>query len=293
MTQPACLSNARSELWLPSLSLSACIRGVMLRDTRGVMLGPEQRYSHYPATPLCSISWYLDGQMDLLEAGHAATPHAPRHPMAARLVFSGPQTQPTITWSHGPAHGLMLLLLPDAFQCLTGLSPGAWRNRTVDASEVLPTDWLAMCEQVRTATEDRSRYQNIEEFLGPLWQERRPAQALAGAHRYADWVQGLTVRAATTRVGRSLRQVERRILQWAGLPARELRGFVRAERVFFDFMAHAESMSMDWAGLALDNAFSDQSHLCRTSRRMTGHSPADLRERIAKDEGFWPYRIWQ
>lgn len=53
------LSNARSELWLPRMALHACVRGVMLRDTRGVVLGPEQRFNCYPATPLCSISWYL------------------------------------------------------------------------------------------------------------------------------------------------------------------------------------------------------------------------------------------
>lgn len=286
------LSNARSELCLPSWSLSGCVRGVMLRDTRGVALSPEQRFSHYPATPLCSLSWYLDGQIDMLEAGHAATPDAPRRRMPARWVFSGPQTQPVVTWSHGPAHGLMLLLLPDAFQSLTGLDPGAWRNQTVDAKRVLPPDWWAMGEQVSKASDDATRTELIEAFFAPRWQACRPTPVLS-AQRYADWLQGLTLRAATTRAGRSLRQMERRVLQWAGLPVRELRGFVRAERVFFELMAQANAMPMDWAGLALDHQFSDQSHLCRTSRRMTGCSPTELRDRIAHDEGFWPYRIWQ
>ncbi|TXI64950.1 MAG: AraC family transcriptional regulator [Limnohabitans sp.] len=286
------LPDTRSELWLPRLSLMGCIRGVMLRDTRGVELRPEQCFSYYPATPLCSISWYLEGEVDMLLPGHAATQQAPRTCMAARTVFSGPQTTPLVTCTHGQGYGLMLLLLPDAFQCLTGLNPGQWRNRTIAAKDILPPSWLIMAEQVRSAADDSIRMKVIEDFFDPLWQTHRSDQTL-GIQHYTDWVQGLAIRAATTRIGRSLRQIERRILQWAGQPIRELRGFARAERAFFDLMARDETRPVDWSGLALDHDFSDQSHLCRISRRMTGFAPKALYERIARDEGFWPYRIWQ
>lgn len=292
MPQMPQLSNARSELHLPHMSLVGCMRGVMLRDTRGVRLEPEKRFSHYPATPLCSISWYLEGEIDMLEPNHSATLKTLRQPMRARLVFSGPQTQPTVTWSRGEAHGLMLLLLPDAFYLLTGVDPQRWLNRTVAASDVLPQDWNKMCAEVHVAADDLTRVQLIQDFLAPLWQACRPKQEL-NTHLYVDWVQSIALRAATSHMGRSLRQIERRILQWAGQPIRELRGFVRAERAFFDFMAKAESMPIDWADLAHDHGFSDQSHLCRISRRMTGFAPKALYERITQDEGFWPYRIWQ
>lgn len=285
-------SHARSELWLPGLSLGGCVRGAMLRDTRHVTLAPEQRFSHYPATPLCTISWYLDGEIDMLEPGVAPTLDAPRRPMASRVVFSGPQTNPNVTWNHGPGHGLMLLLLPDAIQSLTLIDPREWINRHVDVADVLPASWGVMCDSVARAETDNARFSLIEGFLDPLWQAARPRQALS-AQRYSDWIQGLALRAATSRVGRSLRQVERRILQWTGQPIRELRGFGRAERAFFDMMARDESMPVDWAGLAIDHQFSDQSHLCRTSQRITGFSPAALRKRIQTEEGFWPYRIWQ
>lgn len=286
------LPNARSELWLPRMALSACVRGVMLRDTRGVVLEPEQRFNCYPATPLCSISWYLEGQFDVLEPGHTPSLDKPRNRIVSSLVFSGPQTQPVVTWSHGPAYGLMLLLLPDAFQRLTGIDPRRFLNCTIDAADVLSERWIGMCKQVSNAADDLTRIRLIEDFLDPLWQTCRPTHAL-NAQRYADWVQGLALRAATTGTGRSLRQIERRILQWAGQPIRELRGFVRAERAFFDGMSKVETLPTDWVSLAIDHDFSDQSHLCRVSKRMTGFSPTALRERIAKDEGFWPYRIWQ
>lgn len=286
------LSSAIAQLRLPRLSLAGCVRGFMVRDRRGIALDAERRFNHYPATPLCSLSWWLDGDVEMLEPGHPPTLESPRRPMPARLAFSGPQTRPMVTWNTGPAHGLMLLLMPDAFRLLTGRDPGAWLDRTVDAADVLPPPWLELCAQVGSAPDDARRVALVEAFIDPLWRAVRPRQALA-AQRCLDWAQGLALRAATSRAGRSLRQVERRILQWTGQPLRELRGLGRAERAFFDAMAAAEAPAADWAAIAADNDFSDQSHLSRTSRRITGFPPAALRRRIAHDEGFWPYRIWQ
>ncbi len=105
--------------------------------------------------------------------------------------------------------------------------------------------------------------------------------------------QGLALHAATSRTGRSLRQIERCIRQWAGQPLRELRGLGRAERAFFEAMALQDAQRPDWSDLAVGEGYSDQSHLCRDSRRITGFTLEQLRKRIATDEGSWPYRIWQ
>jgi AraC-like DNA-binding protein len=94
--------------------------------------------------------------------------------------------------------------------------------------------------------------------------------------------------------GRSLRQVERRIKQWARLPLRGLRGFGRAEQAFFRGMSDASgTRKPHWAALAESSGFADQSHLCRVTRRITGFTPDALYRRIAEDEGFWSYRLWQ
>jgi AraC-like DNA-binding protein len=286
------LSNAVARLWLPRMSLVGCVRGVMLRDTRGVSLEPEQRFNFYPATPLCSISWWFSGITEMVEPGHPATLASPRSPVPARIAFAGPYTRPTVTWNTGPGHGMMLLLLPDAMHLLTGLEPREWLNRMVDVRDVLAALWLAMCSAVGSEQSDDARLTLIESFLDPLWHAARPS-LLLGAHRYRDWAQGLALRAATTRSGRSLRQVERRIREWAGQPLRELRGFGRAEHAFFEAMATDEAQTPAWPEIAAGQGYSDQSHLCRDSRRITGFSPEQLRKRIAGDEGFWAYRIWQ
>ncbi|WP_240933235.1 helix-turn-helix domain-containing protein [Diaphorobacter sp. HDW4B] len=228
----------------------------------------------------------------MLAYGAPAMLHSPKAAIPASIVFSGPFTRPTITWSPGPAHGMMLLLLPDAVHSLTGIEPGQWMNQMVAACEVLPTNWLEMCQRVADAASDEERLELIEKFLETEWFAVRSKQVL-GLHRYADWSQGLALRAATSKAGRSLRQVERRIRRWAGQPLRELRGFGRAERAFFQAMEAEDEGRPHWSGVAADTGYSDQSHLCRESRRITGCSPAELWHRIAHDEGFWPYRIWQ
>ncbi len=279
-------SAAVNRLWLPRLSLSACLRGVMTRDTRGLELDDAQRLNRFPASPLCSLSWWFHGEGRML--GFDEHVGASR-PMPGRFVFGGPHRVPTLSWCPGPVHAMMVMLLPDALHRLIGLDPERWVDRIVDAAEVLPPDWLAMCDEVQAAPDDAARVGLIEEFMDPRWQAARPAQAVA-AHRYADWTQGLALRAATSSAGRSLRQVERRIKQWAGQPLRELRGLARAEKAFFEALAAAPDA--DWAGIAMQGGYADQSHLCRETRRLTGFSPGELRRRIAEDESFWAYRLW-
>lgn len=281
--------------WLPRPSLAACLRGAMARSTVGASLSDVQRISYFPASPLCSLSWWFEGSGYVLEPGpqgQHVTLDGPRRSMPGRWVLTGPYTRPGASWCPGPAHAMMVLLLPDALHLLTGLEPSELIDQYVDASTVLPPDWLAMCQSVQDAPDDAQRLTLLEDFLEPRWQACRPALPMQ-AQRYTDWVTHLAQRAAISGAGRSVRQLERRVKRWAGLPLRELRGMARSEQAFFDVMAaQVENGSVPWADIAADNGYADQSHLCRISRRITGFSPEVLREGIEKEEAFWAYRIW-
>ena len=186
---------------------------------------------------------------------------------------------------------MMLMLLPDALQALTGIDPASLVNRCVPAEALLDADWLAMCRAVRHAPDDARRIDLIEAFLAPRWQACRPPGTAPGWTHLQDWSHGLALRAAASGMGRSLRAVERRIKGWAGLPMRELRGLGRAEQAFFQALAAGDG-PVAWADVAADTGYADQSHLCRETRRVTGFAPAELRRRMAEDESFWIYRIW-
>jgi len=288
----AALNRAPVRMWLPQPSLSHCVRAIVARSTVGIgRHWPEPwRYNHFPATPLCGIGWFVSGHVDLLDEGCAAEAGSPGRRLP-QVYFSGPITRPTVSRSSPEYQGLMLILLPDAVQALTGLSPADWVNRFEPVEAVCGADWQALGQAVLAAADDDARVALIEAFLLPRWQAARPPAAAPGLFRLQDWARGLALRAASSGAGRSLRQAERRIKSWAGLPMRELRGLGRAEQAFFRTLAQGDE-PVRWTDVAADTGYADQSHLCRETRRVTGFAPAELRHRIAEDESFWIYRIW-
>jgi AraC-like DNA-binding protein len=197
---------------------------------------------------------------------------------------------PTHTRNPGEMWAFKLLMLPDAFTALTGLALDRHVNQVVDARELLPPDWQAWAAAMSAAADDAARLQLLEAFLVPRWQAlgtQRPG------HRYAAWTEALAMRAATSAAGRSLRQLERRIKAWAGLPMRELRAVSRAENAFYAVAAAEGQGDVNWADIAAGSDYADQSHLCRETRRLTGFSPEDLRRRIQCEQAFWAYRLWR
>ena len=206
-------------------------------------------------------------------------------------MVSGPFTLPTHTRNHGPAHALMLLFAPDAFQALTGIDAAALVNQAVPAERLLPSDWFSWAMALRDDIDDDERIARIEAFLLPRWQALAPQRP--PVQRYAEWAQALGVRAATSASGRSLRQIERRVKAWAGLPMRELRAVSRAERAFFAVAASDDSATVNWAEIAAETDYADQSHLCRETRRLSGFSPEELRRRMQTEAAFWSYRLWR
>lgn len=289
---PAPLAPTHAGLWLPPAGLAGCVRATLTRDTRGVALTPAQRFSHFPASPLCKLVWWLAGEGDAVEPGWPAEPGSPRTPVPDRAMFYGPGTRPVVGYSDGPVSVLMVLLTPDALRVLCGVSAADWVDRGAPLSAVLGAPWSALLPALDAAPDDpATRVALVHQRLLAAWAPCRDGADWA-SHRYRDWAEALALRAASSSAGRSLRQIERRIRAWAGQPMRELQSLVKAEEAFFAVAAAIERGTVQWADVAVDAGYADQSHLCRATRRVTGFSPQQLARRIAEDEGFWPYRVW-
>lgn len=80
------------------------------------------------------------------------------------------------------------------------------------------------------------------------------------------------------------------------MPLRELRRLARAEESFLNTRTASASEAMsnqpNWAAMAADGGFADQSLLCRETRRISGLGPSELKKAIEENESFWAYRIW-
>lgn len=284
------VSAARSELWLPQPALASCVRGVMVRDTRGVQLDNAQRYNHFPAAPTCALLWYLHGECKLLHPRPREADHEVQHRLPA-VSLCGPFTQPTVSWNPGPMHAFMVLLMPDALHLMTGLDIGALVDRVVLAGEWLGPDWQEWLVQMQEAVDDEARLALLEAFLQPRWRQARPAGGLGG-FLLADWSQSLALRASRSALGRSLRQAERRIKRWTGQTQRQLKGLLRSEQAFLQVAARQPTQAPNWADVAVQQGYADQAHLCRETRRITGFAPEALRRQMTTAESLWAYRLW-
>jgi len=289
-SQAATGTLPHSALIAPRLALSSCVRAYLTRSTLGVELRPDQRHNYFPASPLCGITWVIRGEAVIIRRGDECV----NEPVPT-VSFAGPHTLPSVHANPGPVQAFMLVLMPEALGAMTGLDIASFLNQIVPASAVFDDAWQAMMQAVLQAHDDAARLQVIEAFLEPRWRTLRQT-AMPRTDRYRYWVEGLALQAATSGIGRSLRQMERRIKQRAGLPLRELRRMARAEDSFLNMRtaraSNTASYATDWAAVAADGGFADQSHLCRETRRISGLSPNELKKAIEEDESFWAYRIW-
>ncbi len=273
-----------ARLVAPRVPLASCIRGHMLRSTLDVPLAAEQRLNRFPATPLCSITWMIEGSGELVGSGAVAR--------QGDAIFSGPHTQPFMTRNPGPVHTLTVLFLADALHALTGLDMAAQLDKMAAAHDVLGDEWRAISAAVMAAPNDDARIRVFEDWLEPRWHAAREGMASTAWRPARDWVQALAVRAAATGAGRSARMAERRVRAWAGHPLRTLRRLARVEESMLAAREEHQAGNMSLSDVALRSGYSDQAHLSREARELTGNSPRELIRLVQTDESYWPYRIW-
>lgn len=280
MSRPAAIMH------IPSPALGACLMAGVERDTRGCVLTDAERFNYYPATPMAVISWIFEGTLHMVEErGPSARPTL--GPALPRLVFSGPQRYPSVSWSPGPVHALSVGFYPEALSRLVGRPIEPYLDQNLPLEAVAPPALLQACQAVLDAGGDEP-FAVLETQFRPLW--HGPGQA-SPAPYLGDWVRSVATRAAHSATGRSLRQLQRRVREWTGQSYRDLQLFIRAEEAFLRRIKARDSSAPDLAAIAAEAGFADQSHMGREVRRVTGLPPACLGERLEKDEAFWYYRL--
>ncbi|MYM25201.1 helix-turn-helix domain-containing protein [Duganella sp. FT135W] len=273
-----------SRLIFPRKTLASCVRAYIERSTVETPLADAQdRYNHFPATPHCSITYYIEGEAEVVEP-----PNAPMDRI--RVVFCGPQTRPIVTYNPGPVRVLMVMFYPQVLHAMFGLDVSQWVDRWAPVEQALGPEWQALSDALLATPDDG--VQLVEAFLEPRWQAARPggvsASAVAG-----DWVRHMAAQAADTALGRGVRNIERRIKARAGQPLRKLLRLQRAELSFFEAREEFMNGKAVWSDIAARGGYADQAHLCREAREITGHTPGELARVLAStDERYWIYRIW-
>ncbi|MFC4159077.1 helix-turn-helix domain-containing protein [Chitinimonas lacunae] len=272
---------------VPSMPLASCIRCYVVRNTlKAAPMSPWQRFNHFAALPYATITWFFQGECESLWIGEK-----PLDFRFTPIFFCGPFSQPMTSYNPGPVDALTISLMPGAIHLLTGLDVAAYTDRLVPVEEIFDDAWQAMAKSVYEAPDQASRIARIEAFLEPLWQAARTRNGLR-ATWFQDCLNGLSIRAVNSDWSRSVRQLERRIRTWTGLPMVRLRSLQRSEDGFFGAVAAHQANRLSWAEVAAETGFADQAHFCRETRRVTGVSPTELVRKMLTEESYWPYRIF-
>ncbi|WP_188564870.1 AraC family transcriptional regulator [Undibacterium terreum] len=272
----------------PRLSLGSCIRAYITRSTRDVALLPaNSRLNHFPPSSVCTISWYLHGEAELIQIGDKAVAQV----LPVPIIFNGPRTEAVVSYNPGQVEVFTLVLLPEALHALTGLNIAEFTDRSLAFAQVFDTEWQAMAQAVLNASGHAERIALIEEFIEPRWAAARPH-----SNPLADWMRGsfesMAVRMAASHWVRSGRQLERQVKMWSGLSYQRLWGLRRAENRFIAVREMLRSSDSSWADVAATTGHADQAHFCRETRKITGLSPKELKRRVMEEESYWLYRIW-
>ena len=279
-----CMNINRTRVVTPERTLASCVRAFVVRDTVGQNLGRIDRLSYFPAVPTVAITWFIKGEISWVRNLREQQ----EIQLSDNLVFSGPFTEPTLTYNPGEVRGIICMFFPDAFYRLTGVSPADWVNKVVPVGDVLNKEWCDFTSEILHAECDESAIGMVHSFLEPRWEQFRSGKKYS--FRYEDWVNSLGLRLYQSGVGRSIRQFERRVKKNTGLPIRELKNIARAEKLFFNAR---EGRELNWSDVSHESGYSDQPHMSRSVRKASGFSPARLRKLVNSEEAFWPYRIWQ
>jgi AraC-like DNA-binding protein len=288
-----CIPNCvpAQSLRLAPTALQDALIALVARDTSTLPLSSAQRLSHFPASPLVSISWFHGMDAGLVVQGDDGPCW---QPFGAQVVISGSHAHPVVSWAPTTGKGYIACFLADAAQRLFDVDLAAIQDRFVPVREVIGDTWTPLWDAL-LSSEEAALPAVLESHLARRWQalqgraSAQPSLRQLGRH----WVERLGWKAQEWRRMHSPRHVERRIKSYSGRSLREWQSLVRTEGLFFAARDRYEAgQAFDWAGLAQEEGFADQAHMSRAAKRITGFAPSEFAQRFIEDESFWLYRLW-
>ena len=112
-------------------------------------LESAQCLTHFPASPLVTISWFPD-----MDAG-LVTPQGWQS-FGAPVVLSGTQSAPMVSWTPTPGRGYMACFTADAAQVLFDVDMTAIQNRFVPAARALDARFVPLLNALLASRDQHS-----------------------------------------------------------------------------------------------------------------------------------------
>lgn len=276
--------SAHATLLMPTVALSECLFGAIVRDTRVAVLRDEERANYFPASPLVTLTLVIVGETRMADSGPDVAQAMRSDPLPA-ITVAGPRTTPFVSWNPGPVFAISIGFYPDAWMRLTGVEAQSLVDRTVGDVPTMFVDLMTPDE----TTSAESIWSTFQRALLPLWsQARGDGEHRSYRSRLSAWSHALIARSLMSGPGRTVRAVQRRLRRWSGQSRRSLDFFSKIEGMHELAVLRNDATP---AELAIEAGYADQSHMGRMVRKATGFSPVQLNEHVKHNEAFWCYRL--
>jgi AraC-like DNA-binding protein len=180
--------------------------------------------------------------------------------------IAGLHEQQVTTEHPGRSLGMQVDLDPLAARALVAAPLHELANRTVPLEEILDAPFLV--ERLAAAPDWDSRFALLDDALGRRLADTHSSREIAWAwRRLRETHGGVRVGALAAELGWSRKRIVARFRDEIGLAPKAVARQLRFER------ARELAGTMPWGELAFACGFSDQSHLIREFRRVTGRTP--------------------
>lgn len=194
-----------------------------------------------------------------------------------RAVITGVQRETVTLAPSGPTGSIVVRFRPGAAACVFGDEMQHFADANIELDDVVGAPARdRLQDALRGAPDAAGRLDIIEGFLLPRMRyaaDPRVMQAIAALHR----TPGRPIGAIARATGLSARQLERGFPRTAGASPKQMARTLRAERAIA-----ARHHGAAWADIALACGFTDQAHMIRDFRGLSGMTPDRfMREALA------------
>ncbi|MFG2873643.1 helix-turn-helix domain-containing protein [Streptomyces sp. NPDC048337] len=211
----------------------------------------------------------FQGRLRLTDVGEAAGGTA----VPFTSLVSSVRTRAVIGEHSGILHGMEVLLAPWAAYTLLGVEMHEWADRILDPAELVGRRVDDLAGALAALPSWCRRFELLDAVLAQWSAAGPPCSArVVWAWRELSRTGGtVPIRHLAEQSGWSWRQFESRFRQQIGTPPKTIARIMRLHRAL-RLLGSGQAVSQ----AALACGYSDQSHLAREVRRMTGHTATQL-----------------
>ncbi len=264
------LQPMRERTWAPGVALAAFVESCSLRED---WLGGVEIYNPLPARADCFLQIYIEDRYKVVTVASGALHRAPR------CVLVGPHTRrrEDLIWT-GHLKIFTVRFRAVGFQALFGVAASALTNYAGDAEMVLGPSVRELESRLGDAEDERLGEVAEAWLMERLREQEVEADGGVGAlmvRRLEARRGAVSVGELAERYGRSVRQVERIFAERVGVSPKV---YARLARLKFGMRLGLADAKPDWAGIALEAGYFDQSHMVREFKALNGATPVEYAE---------------